>query len=288
MIEPLDLRLVRAFLAVAAEGSFTRAAARLGYTQQAVSAQVARLEAAVGVALLQRTPRGVVLTPQGQARAREAQPGLEAVQRGLAAARDDALHARLAYTRTVVYALLPQVVATLAAAAPALTLEAEERLAVEADAGVADGTYAAALIRDPDPLDGALSSRPLGTERLAAILPRGHRLATAPSLDLAALATEAFMLAPRWVSPGYHDVLTGACERAGFTPRLAHNPAPGTEVLAELGHAVGLSVVSYATHAPRTVAIVPIDDAAAVSTVHLVWRTRATDPATAVIRRALA
>jgi DNA-binding transcriptional LysR family regulator len=288
MIEPLDLRLVRAFLAVAAEGSFTRAAARLGYTQQAVSAQVARLEAAVGVALLQRTPRGVVLTPQGQALAREAQPGLEAVQRGLAAARDDALHARVAFTRTVVYAVLPQVIATLAAAAPALTLETEERLAVEADAGVADGTYAAALIRDPDPLDGALSSRPLSTERLAAILPRAHRLATAPSLDLAALATEAFMLAPRWVSPGYHDVLTGACERAGFAPRIAHNPAPGTEVLAELGQAVGLSVASYATHAPRTVAIVPIDDAAAVSTVHLVWRTRATDPATSVIRRALA
>lgn len=61
----LDTRLVRAFLAVAREGSFTRAAALLGVTQQAVSSQVRRLEELLGQQLFTRQGSGVVLTAKG-------------------------------------------------------------------------------------------------------------------------------------------------------------------------------------------------------------------------------
>ena len=63
----LDLTALRAFATVAAAGGVTRAAARLNLTQSAVSMQLKRLEEALDARLMERTGRGVVLTPQGEA-----------------------------------------------------------------------------------------------------------------------------------------------------------------------------------------------------------------------------
>jgi DNA-binding transcriptional LysR family regulator len=62
----LDLRLLRHFVAVAEELHFTRAAARLYLTQQALSRDIRRLEEQLGVSLFTRTTRRVALTPEGQ------------------------------------------------------------------------------------------------------------------------------------------------------------------------------------------------------------------------------
>ncbi|WP_092613596.1 LysR family transcriptional regulator [Raineyella antarctica] len=65
MADDVDTRLVRAFLAVAQEGSFTRAARTLGISQQAVSNQVARLEERLGETLFVRHGSGVALSAKG-------------------------------------------------------------------------------------------------------------------------------------------------------------------------------------------------------------------------------
>mgnify|MGYP000070508691 CR=1 FL=1 len=65
MVPTLDSDLMHGFLAVAEAGSVTRAAARLGRTQSAVSMQIRRLEEALGQPLFERQPRGVVLTARG-------------------------------------------------------------------------------------------------------------------------------------------------------------------------------------------------------------------------------
>lgn len=63
----LDLDLVRTFLVVTEQKSFTRAGGRLGRSQSAVSLQIRRLEDQLGQALLSRDPRHVILTEQGEA-----------------------------------------------------------------------------------------------------------------------------------------------------------------------------------------------------------------------------
>ena len=65
MSELLDLDLLRTFAVIAEMGTLSRAATRIGKTQAAVSLQVQRLERTVGHPLLERTGRGVLLTPQG-------------------------------------------------------------------------------------------------------------------------------------------------------------------------------------------------------------------------------
>jgi DNA-binding transcriptional LysR family regulator len=83
----LDLRHLVALKAISDEGSFGRAAARLGYTQSAVSQQIAALERIVGLRLLERPggPRPVVLTEAGSTLLRHA----EAIQARLLAAKAD-------------------------------------------------------------------------------------------------------------------------------------------------------------------------------------------------------
>ena len=63
----LDWRLLQAFLAAAETGSLGRAAAWLGDSQPTLSRRLAQLEAGLGQALFERTPRGLLLTPTGRA-----------------------------------------------------------------------------------------------------------------------------------------------------------------------------------------------------------------------------
>src|SRR6266403_4732143 len=65
MSEPLDIRHLRYFLAVAEAGSFSRAADRLGISQPSVSQQMRDLEAGLRVPLFQRRGKRILLTPRG-------------------------------------------------------------------------------------------------------------------------------------------------------------------------------------------------------------------------------
>ena len=65
MGEALDIDLLRTFAVIAEVGTLSRAATRIGRSQAAISLQVQRLERLVGHLLLERTGRGVLLTPQG-------------------------------------------------------------------------------------------------------------------------------------------------------------------------------------------------------------------------------
>ena len=71
----LDTRLLRAFVVVAEELSFTRAAERLHLAQQALSAQVRQLESRLGVQLFERTTRRVALTAAGSVGPLPPEPG---------------------------------------------------------------------------------------------------------------------------------------------------------------------------------------------------------------------
>jgi len=74
----IDTKLLRAFLTVAAERSFSRAAARLGCSQATMSQRILQLEALLGVSLFRRDYHDVTLTPAGQDLRAEAQGVVDA------------------------------------------------------------------------------------------------------------------------------------------------------------------------------------------------------------------
>lgn len=128
----IELRHLTTFLAIADERSFGKAAGRLGYTQSAVSQQIAALERAVGVPVFHRPggPRPVELTEAGRVLLGHAATIVEQIQ-----AADTALDAFGAGTRgtvrvgsfqSVSVQLLPLLVQTLATDLPDLEIELVE------------------------------------------------------------------------------------------------------------------------------------------------------------------
>src|SRR3954464_10840446 len=86
----LDLKLLTTFREVAVRGSFSDAAVALDFTQPAVSQHISRLEQALRVRVLERSARGVNLTPAGEVLVRHASQLLDAARRAEEAVRDAA------------------------------------------------------------------------------------------------------------------------------------------------------------------------------------------------------
>jgi DNA-binding transcriptional LysR family regulator len=122
-----DLGELAAFAAVAEERSFTRAAARLGISQSALSHSMRGLEKRLGLQLLARTTRSVSPTAAGTALLQDLAPALERIERSLAEARKQretpAGRIRLVIPRTATYMVLLPKLAQFARTYPEIVLE---------------------------------------------------------------------------------------------------------------------------------------------------------------------
>ncbi|GEK03727.1 LysR family transcriptional regulator [Streptomyces sp. 1-11] len=286
-IEP---RLLRAFVAVAEELHFTRAAARLYVAQQALSRDVRRLERELGAELFVRTTRQVTLTADGERLLPHARRVLAAQDDLLAAfgqARPllvDLNSAGLVTGRRVLHRareLAPEC-ELMARYESGLTGAAAELLAGRLD--VSFGRFAGL---DPA-LRSGLAQQPVRYEPMAVVLPDDHPLAALPEVPLAALAGETVYAGagnPR--TREWTDLALRLFEGRGI--RLAPPlPLPvGDEeferIMAKTRNAI-LAVVGFPAM-PRSV-LRPLVDPVPLSPVSLVWRKGLTHPGLAALRRA--
>ncbi|NGO90970.1 MAG: pca operon transcription factor PcaQ [Halomonas sp.] len=107
----IKLRHLQAFLEVARQRSFARAAERLAITQPGISKTIRELEDTLSVALFERTPRGVSLTQAGLTLLRHAGPAVRALEEGVDAiqsAQEGAHWLRIGTLSTVESRLLPE------------------------------------------------------------------------------------------------------------------------------------------------------------------------------------
>lgn len=123
----LDWNRIRTLLAVATHGSYSAAATHLGVTQPTVGRQIAALESELGATLVERTPRGVVLTEAGQALLDPARDMAEGARKlGLVASgQSGSLEGVVTISASEVFAayLLPPIVARLRERAPRLWID---------------------------------------------------------------------------------------------------------------------------------------------------------------------
>jgi DNA-binding transcriptional LysR family regulator len=122
-MKTLDLDAVQAFVLVASLANFTRVGEATGMTQSAVSLKLKRLEAFLGRRLVERTPRSVALTAEGEAFLPHAKTLLAANERALSFAPAAAYRLRLGVSDHAAGPELPTLLARLHAADPALMLE---------------------------------------------------------------------------------------------------------------------------------------------------------------------
>jgi DNA-binding transcriptional LysR family regulator len=146
-----DLGELAAFAVVAEERSFTRAAARLGISQSALSHSMRGLEKRLGLQLLARTTRSVSPTAAGTALLQDLAPALERIERSLAEARkrreSPTGRIRLIIPRTATYMVLLPKLARFARTYPEIVLEVTssndpvDLVAGQYDAGVQIGEF---------------------------------------------------------------------------------------------------------------------------------------------------
>jgi DNA-binding transcriptional LysR family regulator len=120
---PLDIDAVRAFMLVAELKSFTRAAQVAGTTQSAVSLKLKRLEERLTTRLVERTPRSVRLTAEGEAFLERARDLLAAHDRALAGAQPAERRLTIGISDHVAGPDLPGLIARVNAFDPALLLD---------------------------------------------------------------------------------------------------------------------------------------------------------------------
>ncbi|WP_130796635.1 LysR family transcriptional regulator [Streptomyces otsuchiensis] len=218
----LDVRRLQVLRAVVTSGTVTAAAAHLGYTPSAVSQQVAALERQAGTALLERVGRGVRPTAAGLLLTEHAALISSAVSRAetaladLRAGRTGRLSVR--YFATAGSTLVAPALARLRAAHPGV--RADLRLTDPEDPlqEVLRGRADLAVVVHPPTREVGEGVRlvHLLDDPYAAVLPAGHRLAGAASVDLHELAAE------QWVGseppgPCLQPVID-SCASAGFSP----------------------------------------------------------------------
>ncbi|WP_329111123.1 LysR family transcriptional regulator [Micromonospora sp. NBC_01699] len=220
----LDVRRMQLLRAVVTSGSVTAAARDLGYTPSAVSQQITVLEREAGLALLERTGRGVRPTDAGRllndyaAAIGEQVAEAETALADLRAGRTGRLAVR--YFATAGASLVAPAVARFRRAHPDVRVELRlgepEQSLPELKQGGAD---LAIVVRSPDRLTGdGIRFTHLLDDRYAAVLPRGHRLAAKRVLELADLADEAWV-GSEWPGPCL-DAVLDACASAGFRPEF--------------------------------------------------------------------
>ncbi|MEU1289933.1 LysR family transcriptional regulator [Kitasatospora sp. NPDC005856] len=274
----MDMAWLDVFRTVAHLGSFTAAGERLGYTQSAISRQIATLEGELGTPLFDRLARGVRLTEHGRALLPHAEAMLERLdttRRDLTALTElTAGQLRVGAFDSANTALVPDALAAFRAAHPDVAISLTEGLADHLLDLLTQGAIDLALVASyTEPADDSdrFDYRPLMEDPVLVALPRGHRLARRRRLRLAELADEPWIAARRHAE----STLLAACVRSGFQPRIEYTVAAWTAKLGLVAAGLGATLIpSLAARVTRPgIALVPLHpDDTPVRQVHTVTR----------------
>lgn len=230
----VNIRQLRAFVSIGRLGSFTKAAEALHATQPALSAQIRHLEGALGVKLFDRSTRSVSLTHAGS----ELLPVVDGLLVDLGAvvtrahdvARRNTGRVTVAALPSLAATLMPQVIATMRARHPGISVIVKDALA-ERILGLLRANDVDLALTSAPPVDPQLEFRPVLVDHMVAVLPPAHPLAATRRIRLVDLVAGPLVLMDR--DSSVRRSVDAACASIG---RLAE---PRYEV-AYMSTAIGL------------------------------------------------
>jgi DNA-binding transcriptional LysR family regulator len=253
-VQDLDTRLLLAFRAVALEGTFGRAAARLGYTQSAVSQQIAALERVLGAAVFDRPggPRPVELTPLGRqmlARTGELVGVLESISKDVQHyLSGDLGRIGIGTIQSTSTALLPAILRRLLAERPGLQTRLEERYE---EADLLD-----LLLRGELDVTFVVNGNPPGIDSVDVLVDPFVVLARAQDVDDGPITIDRLAAGPLigQVGSTCQDVIDAGLREAGCEPDYVFRSADNGAVVSMVRAGLGLALL------PRLAVLEELDD----------------------------
>jgi molybdate transport repressor ModE-like protein len=243
----LDVKRLKVLREVAAQGSFSTAAEKLGYTQSAVSQQIAALEREAGATLIERNPRGLRLTGAGEALVRHADKILarlaeaEAELEAIAGLRGGRL--RLATFPTAGATLVPHAVREFNQRHPEVELNLTEAEPYDSVPLLKSGELDLILVEDTDVRedDEDVELVHLLDDPMYLVMPTSHPLAAKDHVRLADLADESWIQST--VSCPCRRHVHNACSAVGFEPRGTYESDDFQVVQGLVAAGVGIALI---------------------------------------------
>jgi len=239
----MELDQLRAFVTVAEELHFGRAALRLGCSQPQASRRVRALEDALGVQLFVRTPRRTALTDAGDRLLEDARDTLAAAERlerrAAAAGRSVAGRVVVGFVWSTLGAHVAPLVAAVAERYPEIELSVCQLRFVEIvpalRRGDADLAIVRALFEDSEMIEETLRHEPS-----VLAIPAGHPLASARTVPLAQLDGVEMVALQRDLAPRAYDAVTAAAAERGLQLRIVQQTRSPSEALALVSAGIGI------------------------------------------------
>lgn len=282
----MDVGQLKAFLAVAQELHFGRAAEQLRMAQPPLSRIIKQLESELGTRLLDRNTRSVKLTSTGQALIGPATEVLDALRRAEEAVRSadngEAGLVRIAFAGVSTHQLVARLARQVKSNRPRIQLElSSQNFAQPAMKKLVQGETDIALGRW-DVIPAEVSSRVVMRDSLVIAMPDTHALAGARRLAMRRLAGEAFISLTPFEGAVLPDRLRRLAHANDFVADVVQL-APDTQtalalVSAEVGCHLTLASVAQNATDPHVV-FVPLEDSTADVDLRAAWRRDDTSPA---------
>lgn len=280
----VELRHLRYFLAVAEELHFSRAAERLQIAQPALSQQIRKLEAEIGVELFHRTKRRVQLSAAGEAMLRPARQTLDeavaAVEAAQRAARGEIGHLTIGFIETAATTIVPLAVRRFREDHPEVGLSLKELSVGTQVEGLRSGALDVGIVRPPIDAEG-LELMSVTDEGLVVVAPDAHPLAKRARVGPRSLAGEPLVLLAREVVPGLYDQVI-ALQREHGGAVVAQEATSIQAVLGLVAAGLGVSLLPASV---RTLARTGVDFTTLApsprSSVLAAWRRSDRSPLTA-------
>lgn len=282
----MEIQQIRAFLAVAEELHFGRAALRLHMAQPPLSRSIQRLEHELNAQLFIRGTRSVQLTAEGEALLAPARDILEACRRSslavAAAGRGETGRVRVAFAGMSSHVMVGKLAKRVRETHPGIDFElSSSNFALPAMDKVLGGAMEVGLGRW-NFIPAVLDSRIVAMERLVVALHESHPLSGQDQLWMSELANQPFVTLPEHPGAILHDHLRRLSSAAGFAAGIIQ-VAPDSMTLmalvaAEIGVALTVSSVPENFSHPG-ITFVPLADPVDAIELRLVWRKDNTSPA---------
>lgn len=275
----MEISQITAFLAVAEELHFGRAAQRLHSAQPPLSRTIRQLEKQLGATLFERNTRNVRLTSAGEALLGPAREILDACRLAeiavAAAGRGQVGRVRIGFAGVSSHLLIGRWAKLVRHTHPGIEFVLDSSaFASEALNKLLDGTLDIGLVRWIFTPPG-IASRVILNEEFVVALPTDHPLAGTDGVRIEELATEPWVTLPADPGSALRDSLQRAAHDAGFTPRIVQS-APDSMALmalvsAEVGCALTVSSVAENVNNPDVV-FLPLVGGPSTLQLRIAWR----------------
>jgi DNA-binding transcriptional LysR family regulator len=239
-----SLQQLRYFVVLAEELHFGRAAERLGIAQPPLTQQIQKLERLVGCELIARG-RKSRLTAAGAALAEDAQRLLSHLEHSLDRVRRTAKgeigQLRIGVPPSVMLTRLPQIVRRYRRMYPHVGFTLREMATSAIEDALRSGEIDLGFLREARP-ESPLQTEPFVTEKLVAVFPAKHRLASHAHLTLRDLRAERFVLFPARLGAAFHERILEACRAAGFSPNVVQEATQWQTIVSFVAAGMGVSI----------------------------------------------